>query len=53
MTDNDRRRLVETASKIRRSVRHPDLIALCDRVLAMVAECHVTVVTECRCPFRP
>ena len=39
MTDDDRRRrLAEIASKVRRGVRHPDLIAVCEGVLAMVAE---------------
>ena len=42
MTDDDRRRLAEIASKVRRSVRHPDLIAMCEDVLAMVAERNVT-----------
>ena len=42
MNDDDRRRLAEIASKVRRGVRHPDLIAVCEGVLAMVAERNVT-----------
>jgi hypothetical protein len=43
MTDDDRRRrLAEIASKVRRGARHPDLIAVCEGVLAMVAERNVT-----------
>ena len=38
----DRARLIEIAERIRRGARHPDLIAVCEGVLAMVAERNVT-----------
>ena len=34
----DRARLIEIAERIRRGARHPDVIALCDGVIALVAE---------------
>ena len=45
MSNDDRRRLVGIASKVRRGVRHPDLIAVCEGVLAMVAERNASSVT--------
>jgi hypothetical protein len=34
----DRARLVGIAERIKRSARHPDVIALCDGVIALAAE---------------
>ena len=45
MSDDDRRRLAGIASKVRLGVRHPDLIAVCEGVLAMLAERNVSSVT--------
>ena len=42
MNDDDRRRLAEIASKVRRGVRHPEIAAACEGVLAMAAERNVT-----------
>jgi hypothetical protein len=45
MSDDDRRRLVGIVSKVRPGVRHLDLIAVCEGVLAMVAERNASSVT--------
>ena len=57
MNDDDRRRLAEIASKVRRGVRHPEIAAACEGVLAMAAERNVTgsierKVTGKECPVQ-